>query len=258
MYINMAGTGRALGGRNHLGQDKPEIPVRVEGAEPVMAALPYMGVAGTLLAGTAVLPKDQEWAKIAKLVLAAGGAASAIVGVAVALKTKKALQPTGPMAPGAVPSGQQVPDLAPGRLAELLKIDFDREQRETGGTTRSLFVDQEFEATIKNDSNKTLSFYPGIAAFDSGQKLRWRTPALQRQMVTLGPQESRTIGTKARASQAKKPDNEPIFRVPSSAAPWAYNTYSIEVELYRSRDEAKPFMTERIPIVYGYYGWPNA
>ncbi|HXV63094.1 MAG TPA: hypothetical protein VEK15_20505 [Vicinamibacteria bacterium] len=255
MYLSAERPERSVG---RLYGDEGKLNVTVEGAQPVMAALPYMGVSGALLVSTVILPKDPQWAKVTKLILAAGGAGMAITGLISAFRTAKAMRPAGPVAPGAVPGSQMVPNLAEAKLKELIKIDFDPSQPETGGTTRSLFSDQEFEATVVNDSGKTYSFYPGIAAFDSDQTLRWRTPALQRQIVTLGPGESKTMGSAARAALAKKPEHEPVFKVPSSAAPWTWNTYSVEVELYRSRDDAQPFMTERIPIVYGYYGWPNA
>lgn len=254
MYLNVAGPGRGLAGRSHLGQDKPSVHIHVdpEPFKPVMTALPYMGVSAAMLMGTALLPKDEPWAKTTRLVMAGAGTVSAIVGVIAALRTAKAISaPSGPIAASAPPQGQEVPKVSPGKLSEMLAIGFDPLQPKTGGTTRQMFANQYYEASIKNDSDKTLTFYPGVAIFDSDGKLVYATPTIQRQSVTLAPGESKAMGTPELADQAKKPENEPIFLVPSGVIYWTPQTYAVEIQLFRKRADSEYFMTtESIPIKY--------
>ena len=256
MYLNVAGPGRSMGRISGNGDDKSKYPpIKIEGSEPVMAALPYMGVSAAFLTGTFLLPKEEQWAKVTRLVLAAAGAGSAIVGVVAALKTKKALQPKGPLSEAVPPKDEEVPKVGAGRLEEMLKIDLDPQQPRTGGSWRNLWSDQYYEATVKNDSNQTLTFYPGIALFNDEGKLVHRTPMLQRKSVTLEPRASKQMGTPDLAKLAKRPDEEPIFLIPSGVVAFTPQTYLVEVELYRTRDDGEAFMrTGNIPIKYAWVG----
>ena len=254
MYLNVAGPGRSMGRISGNGDDK-KLDVKIEGAEPVMAALPYMGVSAALLTGTFLLPKEEQWAKVTRLVLAAGGAGAAIVGVVSALRTKKALQPVGPISAAVPPKDQEVPKVGAGRLEEMLKIEFDKLQPTTGSTTRSYFKNQYFEAKVTNDSGRTLTFYPGVAIYSGDGKLYYQTPPLQRKAVTLVPGTSKAMGTPELAQVAKKPDVEPLFMIPSAMIDYDPHTYAVEIHLFRNRDDGEYFMkSESIPIKYSWIG----
>lgn len=144
--------------------------------------------------------------------------------------------------PANVPEKLQPPKLAPGPLARMITLSLVPSQPNTGGTTRQMWSDQNWEFVVRNEGLGPLAFYSGISIYDEGSTLVWKSPPVDpvygRKLINLAPGQDADVIQKS-ASVG--------FVIPRSV--------SVEVDLYRNRDDATPFMTsETIPIKMNLIG----
>jgi len=113
-----------------------------------------------------------------------------------------------------VPAVEQVPQLPAHDLRDMIDIQIDPSQPNTGGYYRQVGFPQAFETVLRNKSQQTLSFFVGTQVW-RGADLLWETPnepgATQgcsdwfpsnfgRQKITLKPGEEKVVCVAAPAS----------------------------------------------------------
>lgn len=197
------------------------------------------GVAATMFFSRDFFKEDS----IAQPILAIGGIGAGIASMIVLFSgTAEAVTDEPPVIvpPPIVPPEQQIPDLPPGQLALFINAALDPTQPRTGGNTRSLFTEQEFEFSVRNDADRTLSFFVGLTVVDSDQVEVFNTAPLQRKLITLNSGE-------AKVERLSMPNASQFITLPQ--------TMSVEVELYRNRDDAQNFRrSDAIPIKFSFIG----
>lgn len=149
--------------------------------------------------------------------------------------------PPAQIAPAKAPAGQAIPqDIPQGALSEALQVFMDPAQSRTGGTTRSLFTEQTFDVALRNDSNRTLSFFVGLSIFDSELTLLFVTPTLGRKLVTLPP-GARIV------EQIVVPSLSSQILLPQ--------TVSVEGQIFRAREDGSEVLrSDAIPIKFSFIG----
>lgn len=142
-----------------------------------------------------------------------------------------------------IPSAQQVPRVSPGWLSQALVLKLDPQQTFTGGTVRSMGVDQPYAFAIRNqDPNNTARFYAGLDIRDDDQKVLFKSQpdasVYTSKYIEIGPNGSQTYEL-----------------LSPSQWFWLPQTVTVTVSLYRNRDEQTPFMeSNSIPIKMVYPG----
>lgn len=152
-----------------------------------------------------------------------------------------------PKAPLTIPPAtapNPAPMLTPGPLARAFTINLVPSQPNTGGTTRQMWSDQDWEFVIRNETASPYSVYPGISIYDEGSQLVWKSPSVDsvygRKLVTLSPGQDAPVILKSHSQFD-------WGRRPSAVA--------VQVDLFRNRDDSTPFMSsEAIPITMSYIG----
>jgi hypothetical protein len=144
--------------------------------------------------------------------------------------------------PATVPANQQAPAMAPGPAARAFTLSFPPSQPNTGGTTRQMWSDQDWEYVLRNETGSQVSFYTGVAIYDEGNQLIWKSPAIDpvygRKLVTVGAGQALNTIQKSQGLG---------FLIPKSVA--------VEIQLFRNRDDANPYLTsEAIPIKMSFIG----
>lgn len=145
--------------------------------------------------------------------------------------------------PASVPAGQQAPNIAPGPLSRAFTVSFPPSQPNTGGTVRNVLRDQDWEFVVRNETGTPVSFYTGVAIYDEGSNLVWKSPAVDpvygRKLMTVPPGQS--------VSGSQKSQNYGVTLLGKSLA--------VEIDLFRNRDDSTPFLTsEAIPITMSIFG----
>jgi hypothetical protein len=149
-------------------------------------------------------------------------------------------------APPTVPparSEHPVPVLAPGPLVRSFTLSLIPSQPNTGGTTRQMWADQDWEFVIRNETASPYSVYSGISIYDEGSQLLWKSslidPVYGRKLTDLAPGSAAPVILKSHSLDFRS--------LPSSVA--------VQVDLFRNRDDSTPFMSsEAIPIKMSYIG----
>lgn len=236
----------------------PEVPINKE--KIGLAAL--LGGAGA----TAYLLSDtipESWRPVSY--------ALAVVGVSSSLYFLFTPSPAAPPPPPApeippeeVPEKYRVPGTyqnpyPPGWLAQMITVELDPAQTNTGGTWRNKHADQDYAVSLRNKSDRELWFYAGLKILDDwGDPVKpptdplfpgGRSPASPtvygRQLVSLKAGEPKSIILKAPALGG--------FTLTS------YNT-TVEVELFRNYRDTEPFMrspaisVQQVPPYYAGFG----
>ena len=209
-------------------------------SEDIVPSLLLGGAGATLFFARDFFKEDS----VAQPILAIGGIGVGIASLIVLFSgTAEAAVPEKPpveIAPSVVPPEEQVPDLPPGQLSLFINAALDPAQPRTGGNTRSLFTDQEFEFSLRNDSNAKLSFFVGLTMVAQGQEVVFETQRLQRKLITLGPNDSMV-------ERLTAPSATSFILVPQ--------TLAVEVNLYRNRDDVVAFRrSDAIPIKFSFIG----
>lgn len=204
---------------------------------PQAAITGGLGAAGFVSAG--IIP--DEWKPLAYIVGIVGSAASIYF-----LFTPAPVAPPTPPAPGILPRtvapGMEVPREARGLLAENLEVALDPLQETTGGTTRSTFTQQQYAFSIRNNYSRNVQIFAGLAIYDAGQNLTFSSPPL--------PTE---IGRKLLPIPAGGAISEVL--VAPRIFTWLPQTVSVEVQLFRNRDDREPMIrSEAIPIKMNLVG----
>ena len=209
-------------------------------------------ILGGLSAGafvlSSVLPENlAPYSTLGGIALGVGSLIVFFAGSADAAEAQKAETPPVPVPPPQVPPGQEVPQtsptLTPADLARLLPLTMDPAQPQTGGDTRTMVTAQKFQFSVRNDANRTLSFYAGISVFDSEQNLIFQTPTLQRKIFSLSSGQvvswpDANLGMPAASKWITLPE-----------------TMAVEVQLFREREEGVEFArTAPISIKFAFLG----
>ncbi len=163
-----------------------------------------------------------------------------------------------------VPGTYQNP-YPPGWLAQMISVELDPAQTNTGGTWRNKHADQDYAVSLRNNSDRELWFYAGLHIRDDwGDPVKPPTdplfpggssPAVPtvygRQLVILkggpvtSPERTKSIVLKAPAL--------------GGLTVTSYNT-TVEIQLFRNYRDTQPFMSspaisiQQVPPYYAPFG----
>lgn len=209
-------------------------------AIPLSLALGALGVGGMYLSG--VLPSP------VKQIVFVLGIGSVSVGI-LNLFSGEAYGRTPDIPPKEVPPEERIPEIAPGQIAQGIDLSFPRTQPNTGGVYRSLYAEQEYEFTVRNNWSTPVSFYAGLAIFDNDPDLTkvWISPKsgadVARRLVTVQPGRQTTTKLIAPAM------------APQIISPLWADAMIVEVQLFRDRESSDWFkVSTPIPITYSWLG----
>lgn len=149
--------------------------------------------------------------------------------------------PTGAnILPPKVDPAQEAPNVSPGWLAQMLAVQLDPRQDRTGGVTRSMFTDQEYAFSIRNQASRPLAFFVGLDIRDDEGSVVFRSKP-----------EPTVIGRKMYSIPAGGVISSTLTAGPINF--FLPQTITVVVQLFRQRDDANPFLESMaIPIKMAY------
>lgn len=241
-FLPLALTGGAVLGLGSL------LGVRSEDVVPA-AILGGVGM-GTLFVGRLVPPSIQPLTTILGIGGIIGGAAFLFSGAVQASEQKpKSGLPAG-IPPRDVPKGEEIPELPPQDLRRLLEVQAVPSDAQPDGQQWSGLNSHLFQFVARNNaSNRTLSFYAGAAVYGENAELLQVTPPQSRVLVTLEPQETKTVGLFI--PSAGDFNIRPVGKFDLTFG----ENVAVEAQIFRSRDDGiEVTRTESISITLGLVG----
>jgi hypothetical protein len=245
--IGILGTGLSMIGVSYLARNEAEKWKEATGLN--LQNIPQAVLAGG--AGAIALAVAGSLHGVAKTIATSLG----IAGLAGSLYIMFSGVPKTPATPAPTPAGS-MPALAPataafpapvwqGDILRAISITMPPTQPNTGGTQRSVFTDQTYEALVRNESDQTIDFFVGANIYDEDDGVIFAsdklTPPYNRVHVTLGPKGS--------------PTESASLKLLTPAQSLGAGNVGVSAELFRNRDDSAPFLVSNsIPILYSWIG----